>query len=92
MTDFHIDDPAYHDWLDMLEEKRRVEIMRSCTTCAYSLKEDVLRLGSDLYCYNRQCSHVGGNWTLCVHARDFEHGLCGSEGKFYKQREEEHES
>jgi hypothetical protein len=88
MTD-HEEDPGYHDWLDDLNEEKRKNLMRSCGQCAYSIKEDMLRLGSPLYCYNRNCSHVDGNWTSCVDARDIEWGLCGAEGKFYKAKMKE---
>jgi hypothetical protein len=78
----------YKEWLDYLDRQRQEGIMRSCADCSYSIKEDLLRLGSPLYCYNRSCSHISGNWTSCTDARDMEYGLCGPEGKFYKEKME----
>lgn len=64
-------------------------MIKACADCRYSLKEDQHQ-HSPLVCYNPDSSHTGGYWTECMHARDFEYGLCGEHGLNFKPKKRAH--
>lgn len=75
-------DPDYHRWLEMIDLQK----CKSCFDCRYSIRKARLDPYSAMFCFNPNCSHTGEHWTSCSDSRHIDHGLCGPDAKYFKDK------
>jgi len=62
-------------------------MIHSCKDCRFSLNKDQNKYDSPLFCFNSECSQIGGHWTPCSEARHIDYGLCSPDAVYFRPKE-----